>query len=127
MRKILLSAIGLLIFLAGCTNVVKDEKFIFEEKEFKSVYEDVNDKNLPTNVKYYPELISMQNGNKDDAINFLNATAELLESKEISRLSESVESNEDNIPDSINGEGFSVGYYNEHDVYDIYIRPFETE
>ncbi|MCC2248844.1 hypothetical protein JUJ52_02575 [Virgibacillus sp. AGTR] len=126
MRKVLVFFSLLTIILSGCSNVVEDEEFIFEEEEFKSVYEDVNDKNLPTNVRYYHELMSMESGSKSEAVDFLNAAANLLDSKEIRRLTESVKNNEDNIPNDINGEGFSVGYYNEDDKYDIYIRPFEV-
>ena len=127
MRKIFI-LIAAIIFIVGCSNsFVEDEKFTFTDEEFKDVYEEVNDKNIPTNVTYYPEQMSMENGDKNEAIDFLNATAELLESDEIRRLSESIDNDEENIPYKINGEGFSASFYVEGNYYNVYILPFEVQ
>ena len=125
MKKVLFILLSVLILAACSDSFVKDEKFVFSEEEFKKAYEEANDKNLPTNVGYDPELIRIQYADKNEAIDFLNATAELLASDEIRRLKESIDNEEENIPNDINGDGFSVANFEENDSYDIYIRPFE--
>lgn len=116
--------------MVGCTDgnnesIVKDEKFTIEEEEFKEVYEEVNDKNLPTNITYAPEVISMMSGNKQQVIELLKATEKLFDSDEARRLKESIQDNEDDIPNKINANEFSISFYKEYGDYRLFVNPFK--
>ncbi|WP_040981059.1 hypothetical protein [Oceanobacillus jeddahense] len=125
MKRILFILLFVL-FLVGCSNSnVEDGEFVFTEDEFQEVYEETNDKNMPTNVTYYPGNIHMEFGDKNDAIEFLNAISELFESDEARRLSDSIENNEDNIPGSIEGDEIYMIMSDENSWYDIYVTPNE--
>lgn len=112
----------------GCSNsYVEDGEFVFSEDEFQEVYEETNDKIMPINVAYYPEQISMEIGEKEDAIEFLDAISVLLDSDEARRLSEGIQDNENNMPNSADGDSFSITVSNEYSWYDIWVRPYTEE
>ncbi len=100
LKRILL-ALFIVLILGACSNenYVKDGEFVFEVDDFKESYEEVNDKNFPTNINAYKQLLSIENATRDEAVQFLDATYEIINYKEISRLRDSISKDEDNIDD----------------------------
>jgi hypothetical protein len=126
MRKVIAIGLILSIILIGCSNKGStDGKYNFDEEEFTGVYEDINNKNLPTNVSYLPELIRLEKGNQDEAVSFLKVAEELIGEEEISRLRKSLENDEDNIPQTIQSDKHMMNVFNQNGTYTISITPHE--
>lgn len=128
MRKLLL--IFSLLFLAACgsDSVVKNEKFTISEDEFIKVYEEVNDKNFPTNILVDEELLNIDFANKDEVIAFLDAAYEIIKDDGIRRLKNSIEIKENHINTIIVLDDISIIYNDEiEDSLSVSIYPFEFE
>lgn len=130
MRKLLLLSLILLIVLAACgsDSVVKNEKFTISEDEFIKVYEEVNDKNFPTNILVNEELLNIDFANKDEVIAFLDAAYEIIKDDGIRRLKNSIEIEENHINAIIVLDDISIFYNDEiEDSLSVSIYPFEFE
>jgi len=113
----------LLLSACGQQAMIEDDKFTFEEEEFKEVYERVNDKNFPDNIIVDEILVNLDGNNRDEAVEFLKATDELMEYEEIERLIDSIEKDEDDIPNTIENGDITISYIEAYGDVSVSIYP----
>ncbi len=126
MRKYLFIMVAALLLVACGTKanaVVKDKEFTFYEDDFITAYEETNDKNLPTNIGIKKDVIYIEEGTKEETIDFLNAVEKVIDYKEIKRLNKSIMNDEDNIDGHIKANDITIMYQKEYeeDNYNITI------
>lgn len=90
---------------------------------FKDVYEEVNDRNIPTNIDYTDDEghYYIDNANYNEAVSFMKTLDKMINEKEIHRFSKSIEKKESNIPNVIEGKNYVASFTIIDDVYQILV------
>lgn len=118
-RLILL--IGIVFVLAACG----DGTLEVNEDDFIKTYETETNRNLPTNITVYEEMVRIENATTEEAADFLKAAYKEFGQSEIDRLRISIENEEENIPIVINGDGYMINYLYDDNLHTISIVPID--